>query len=157
MAKEGSVAPQERVNITYKSSVGDAQAEVELPLKMLFVGDYTGRDVWFQGHWGFQYYAARLGARAIQRGESAPAGAVILQPLNNSYLWPVDGTLLEQRVFDGPRWCSTIDAALGAGFYASTWGPIPFAFGRTSPELYRVYAPGGAADRQGRGRTGAAR
>jgi len=43
MAKEGSVAPQERVNITYKSSVGDAQAEVELPLKMLFIGDYTGR------------------------------------------------------------------------------------------------------------------
>lgn len=43
MAKEGSVAPQERVNITYKSSVGDAQEEVELPLKMLFIGDYTGR------------------------------------------------------------------------------------------------------------------
>jgi type VI secretion system protein ImpB len=43
MAKEGSVAPQERVNITYKSSTGDAQEEVELPLKMLFVGDYTGR------------------------------------------------------------------------------------------------------------------
>src|SRR5690554_7060125 len=31
------------VNITYKSSVGDAQEEVELPLKMLFIGDYTGR------------------------------------------------------------------------------------------------------------------
>jgi type VI secretion system protein ImpB len=44
MAKEGSVAPQERVNITYKSSVGDAQTEVELPLKMLFIGDYTGRE-----------------------------------------------------------------------------------------------------------------
>ncbi len=43
MAKEGSVAPQERVNITYKSSVGDLQEEVELPLKMLFLGDYTGR------------------------------------------------------------------------------------------------------------------
>lgn len=43
MAKEGSVAPQERVNITYKSSVGDAQEEVELPLKMLFMGDYTGK------------------------------------------------------------------------------------------------------------------
>lgn len=43
MAKEGSVAPQERVNITYKSSVGDVQEEVELPLKMLLVGDYTGR------------------------------------------------------------------------------------------------------------------
>ena len=43
MANEGSVAPQERVNITYKSSTGGAQQEVELPLKMLFLGDYTGR------------------------------------------------------------------------------------------------------------------
>ena len=43
MAKEGSVAPQERVDITYKSATGDMQEEVELPLKMLFVGDYTGR------------------------------------------------------------------------------------------------------------------
>lgn len=44
MAKEGSVAPQERVNITYQSSVGNAQSEVELPLKMLFIGDFTGRE-----------------------------------------------------------------------------------------------------------------
>lgn len=43
MGKEGSVAPQERVNITYKSDTGNAQEEVELPLKMLFIGDYTGR------------------------------------------------------------------------------------------------------------------
>jgi type VI secretion system protein ImpB len=43
MGKEGSVAPQERVNITYKPATGNAVAEVELPLKMLFMGDYTGR------------------------------------------------------------------------------------------------------------------
>lgn len=43
MGREGSVAPQERVNITYKPATGDAQEEVELPLKMLFIGDYTGR------------------------------------------------------------------------------------------------------------------
>lgn len=42
MAKEGSVAPKERVNITYKSA-GDAKEEVELPFKILAVGDYTGR------------------------------------------------------------------------------------------------------------------
>lgn len=41
MAKEGSVAPKERVNIVYKPATGDAQAEVELPLKILMVGDYT--------------------------------------------------------------------------------------------------------------------
>lgn len=43
MAKEGSVAPKERVNITYKPATGDAQEEVELPLKMLVIGDFTGR------------------------------------------------------------------------------------------------------------------
>lgn len=43
MAKEGSVAPKERVNITYKPSTGDAQEEVELPFKMLMLSDFTGR------------------------------------------------------------------------------------------------------------------
>jgi type VI secretion system protein ImpB len=40
---EGSAAPRERVNITYKPATGDAKAEVELPLKMVMVGDYTQR------------------------------------------------------------------------------------------------------------------
>ena len=43
MAKEGSVAPKERVNIVYKSATGDAMEEVELPLKILMMGDYMGR------------------------------------------------------------------------------------------------------------------
>ncbi len=43
MAKEGSVAPKERVNIVYKPATGDAMEEVELPLKLLLIGDYIGR------------------------------------------------------------------------------------------------------------------
>ena len=43
MASAGSVAPKERINITYKPATGDAQAEVELPLKLLVVGDYIQR------------------------------------------------------------------------------------------------------------------
>ena len=43
MAKEGSVAPKERVNITYKPATGGAQEEVELPLKFMMIGDYTLR------------------------------------------------------------------------------------------------------------------
>jgi type VI secretion system protein ImpB len=41
MAKEGSVAPKERVNIVYKPATGDTQEEVELPLKLLVLGDFT--------------------------------------------------------------------------------------------------------------------
>jgi len=41
--KDQTVAPKERVNIVYKSQVGDQQGEAELPLKILMVGDYTGK------------------------------------------------------------------------------------------------------------------
>ena len=41
MAKEGSVAPKERVNIVYRPATGDAKEDVELPLKLLVVGDFT--------------------------------------------------------------------------------------------------------------------
>ncbi len=44
MAAEGSVAPKERVNIVYRPATGDAKAEVELPLKLLVLGDFTLRD-----------------------------------------------------------------------------------------------------------------
>lgn len=44
MSNEGSVAPKERVNIVYRPATGDAQAEVELPLKLLVVGDFTLKD-----------------------------------------------------------------------------------------------------------------
>ncbi len=40
----GSVAPKERINISYKSSTGGASEDVELPLKMLVVDDFTGKE-----------------------------------------------------------------------------------------------------------------
>jgi type VI secretion system protein ImpB len=43
MSDKGSVAPKERVNIVYKSHTGDQTEDVELPLKMLVLGDFTGR------------------------------------------------------------------------------------------------------------------
>jgi len=42
MSKEASVAPKERVNIVYRPATGDAKEEVELPLKFLVLGDFTG-------------------------------------------------------------------------------------------------------------------
>ena len=41
MAKDSTVAPKERVNILYKSEVGGAQEEVELPLNVLVMGEYN--------------------------------------------------------------------------------------------------------------------
>ncbi|NVI99111.1 type VI secretion system contractile sheath small subunit [Myxococcus sp. AM009] len=44
MSKESSVAPTERVNIVYKPATGNAQEQVELPLKVLMLGDFTGQE-----------------------------------------------------------------------------------------------------------------
>ncbi len=44
MSKDGSVAPKERINIKYTPATGDINEEVELPLKMLVVGDFKGHE-----------------------------------------------------------------------------------------------------------------
>ncbi|AZL84456.1 type VI secretion system contractile sheath small subunit [Aliivibrio salmonicida] len=41
MSKDGSVAPKERINVTFKPSSGDAAEALELPLKMMVLGDFT--------------------------------------------------------------------------------------------------------------------
>jgi type VI secretion system protein ImpB len=42
MAKESTIAPKERVNIVYRPALDEAKEEVELPLKMLVLGDFAG-------------------------------------------------------------------------------------------------------------------
>jgi len=42
MAKDQSVAPKERINIVYKPAT-NMKEEQELPLKMVVLGDFTGR------------------------------------------------------------------------------------------------------------------
>jgi type VI secretion system protein ImpB len=41
--REGSVAPKERVNIRYKSALDGQQEDVELPLRILMLGDFSGQ------------------------------------------------------------------------------------------------------------------
>ncbi|WP_018438230.1 type VI secretion system contractile sheath small subunit [Paraburkholderia atlantica] len=44
MAYESSTAPKERVNIVYRPATGESREDVELPLKLLVVGDFTLRN-----------------------------------------------------------------------------------------------------------------
>lgn len=39
--KESSVAPKERINVTFKPAGGDGLEDLELPLKLMMIGDYT--------------------------------------------------------------------------------------------------------------------
>jgi len=43
MSRDGSVAPKERINIRYVPATGDVSEEVELPLSMMVIGDFSAK------------------------------------------------------------------------------------------------------------------
>ena len=104
---------------------------------------HASQPLWFQGHWGFQYYMQELGASPVDY-KSSPVnpGDLVAIPSNNSNLIPPPvskSTLLDTISADGSGFFATMDQATGAGFYSSVWGPLPFAFGHVPSEYVRVY------------------
>ncbi len=100
--------------------------------------------LWYQGHWGFQYYMDALGALPLDIKHSAlKPGDILVVPENNTSLFPVNSetaTLRETITVSGPRRLTTWSTPAGAGFFAAAEGPLPFAFGRVPPENVSVYA-----------------
>jgi hypothetical protein len=100
--------------------------------------------LWFQGHWGFQYYMEANNARPLDfENSELYIGDIIVIPINNTYLRALlkERTFLVQVLkFIPCRWLSTMSPLLGAGFYSSVlWGPVPFAFGRVPAEEYYIF------------------
>ena len=100
--------------------------------------------LWYQGHWGFQFYMDAMGALPLDMRHSAlKPGDTFVVPENNTSLFPVNSgtaTLRETIAVFGPRRLTTWSTPAGAGFFAAAEGPLPFAFGRVPPENVFVYA-----------------
>ena len=103
----------------------------------------TSRVVWFEGHWGFQYYMEKLGAKALDKTDlHLSSNEVIVVPLGNSYLFPLPEDRVAfwfERRFQTWKWLTTMSGPSGAGYYSDGWGPIPFVFGRVPAEEYLVF------------------
>lgn len=99
--------------------------------------------MWFQGHWGFQYYMQAKGHQAYDHKEpKAAAGDLMVIPMNNySWRWPSENnvSLYEIRQAGRSRWLSIMNRSTGAAFYADEFGPLPFAVGRSMPDKYYVF------------------
>jgi len=95
---------------------------------------------WFQGHWGFQHYMEAWGARPLDFAKPAiRSGDLLAIPANNTNCEPVNGrqfSVIDELSLPLCGWASVFHAASRTGFYASSYGPLPFAFGPTTPELY---------------------
>ena len=96
----------------------------------------------FEGHWGFQYYMQKLGAQPTDlRNTSFRAGDVVVIPENSTNTfgpppgYTLSGTITNIAIGGS---LATMSQPLGAGFYASVWGPLPFAVGPVPAERYMI-------------------
>lgn len=102
--------------------------------------------LWFQGHWGFQYYMEQAGASPVDY-KSSPLkfGDIVAVPSNNTNLRPPDpklSILLEVAGAQSFGLVATMETTTGAGFYSSVWGPLPFAAGAVPPATVSIYQLG---------------
>jgi 4-amino-4-deoxy-L-arabinose transferase-like glycosyltransferase len=100
------------------------------------------RPVWFQGHWGFQYYVAQKGAVPYDRlSSSLQAGDTMVIPGNNTNAFQDifdKGDPVKVLRFAPASFLTTMNVYTGAGFYSSGFGALPFLIDKGPEETYHV-------------------
>jgi 4-amino-4-deoxy-L-arabinose transferase-like glycosyltransferase len=99
--------------------------------------------LWFEGHWGFQYYLQQRGGTPLDVNDHHfQKGDFLALPAGNYGIGyePDSKTTLDFRIVElspSPG-LATMNGAQGAGFYSHVDGPLPFVFGPAAPLRYRV-------------------
>jgi hypothetical protein len=100
-------------------------------------------NVWFEGHWGFQYYMQAQGAKDLNQEQPAcETGDFIVVPESNTNIrWlPAITAVSEQAtVIPVCPWLATMQFRVAAGFYSTLWGPLPFVFGPAGDRVFRIW------------------
>jgi Flp pilus assembly protein TadD len=100
------------------------------------------KSIWFEGHWGFQYYMEQLGAKPLDFAyhRLAEKEIVVLPTPGNAVLGlPAEMfRQIEMRETESGTGCSTMGPSAGAGFYGAVFGPLPFRLGRGEPARFSV-------------------
>jgi hypothetical protein len=98
-----------------------------------------GKRVLFTGHWGFQYYMQNLGGVPVDPLQVEPTILdIVAIPHNNSnadiglHTSEPDGRITTKMHAN----VTTMGFDVGAGFYSSIWGQLPFAFAPVPDETY---------------------
>jgi 4-amino-4-deoxy-L-arabinose transferase-like glycosyltransferase len=102
----------------------------------------SARKPFFSGHWGFQYYMQALGSDPVDLTKNDISfNDVVVQPVNNTNLYgfPADVVASAETMSLPIRtWASVQHHSVGAGFYSSEFGPLPFALGPVPNEEYLI-------------------
>ena len=99
-----------------------------------------GTNVWFTGHWGFQYYMEQGGAAAVDFETWAwEGGDLLVMPKFNGQSLSFPEVLIQRyeiRAYPVLQGVTTLNREVGAGFYADSIGPLPYIIGPAVAEQY---------------------
>jgi hypothetical protein len=97
-------------------------------------------NIFFEGHWGFQYYMQLFGAHPVEYDKfSFRTGDLLVIPENTTSTFLIPPQFIgHQHILQVDPHVHSATMALGGGFYSSVWGPLPFSFGLVPPESYLV-------------------
>lgn len=107
----------------------------------------AGQRVWFAGHWGFQWYAERAGARCVTLAPPYPAsGDLVVTSLNSLPGVPILDFIAQYprlthlgSVEDHSPGGRIMDPAVGAGFYSNAWGYLPWGWGSDALDEFHLW------------------
>jgi 4-amino-4-deoxy-L-arabinose transferase-like glycosyltransferase len=99
--------------------------------------------VWFEGHWGFQYYMQQWKAKPVDLEQHGLVpGDVLIVPINNTNVSrkPAAPTIASfEQINYAQFFAITMSREIGAGFYSSKWGPLPWEVAPVPPEHYLIF------------------
>ena len=99
--------------------------------------------IWFEGHWGFQYYMQQWRAKPLDLEQHGLVpGDMLIVPINNTNVSrkpaaPTIGSF--EEVNYAQFFATTMNREIGAGFYSSKWGPLPWLVRSVPPERYLIF------------------
>jgi 4-amino-4-deoxy-L-arabinose transferase-like glycosyltransferase len=103
----------------------------------------AGDKVWFNAHWGFQWYAERAGAHCVttsqphpQRGDYVVSAEVTITGV------PIEafrGRELVATIADDAPGGRIVSSADGAGFYSNGWGYLPWVWSSRPVDRFQLW------------------
>jgi len=103
----------------------------------------SGQNVWFNGHWGFQWYAEKAGGRCLTSTPPHPVhGDLVVSSVETITGIPIQSFRsreLVATVTDQSPGGRIVSSQLGAGFYSNGWGYLPWAWGSTPVDRFDLW------------------
>jgi 4-amino-4-deoxy-L-arabinose transferase-like glycosyltransferase len=121
-------------------SYANAQRDAAKQLMDHYAGD--GHRMWFEGHWGFQYYMQQAGAVPFGFDVTLHGKDLLVTPSTNTLLLnegqrPPHHIIETLQIPIGVP-AATVSYPMKAAFYSDYMGPLPYVLGAPPAETYTV-------------------